>query len=149
MRGVIFITTYYVSPSSFSYRQYRELNRDVDDFGWKCTWLWPHSCFHNDAFIDHELVTKALKGIARTDIFIAAVPGTASTNIEIGAAFFKCEELFLVTRDFVHFRQTGLCDAYLGTLPGIKRTCCEIKEIPKMLKREYPQLINQRNAAGQ
>jgi len=80
--------------------------------------------------------------LSGTDIFIATVPGTCSTCIEIGMAYTLCEEVFLVARDPVYFTQTGLSDAYLASLPGIKRICCEIDEIPEMLKKEYLNLID-------
>ena len=136
------MTTFYISPSCLSYKQYKELNVAATAFGWSTPWAWPGRCFQNDVFIDKDIIARALKGIARSDIFIAVIPGTASTNIEIGAAYFKCEELFLVSRTPVHFIQTGLCDVHLAMLPGIKRVCCEIAAIPAELRLEYLQLIN-------
>lgn len=135
------MTSFYISPSSFNYKQYSGLIAVARGFGWNPTWAWPRNAFHLDAFVPDWLVLKALKAIGRSDIFIALVPGTSSTNIEIGTAFTLCEELFLVSRDPVHFTQTGLCDAYITVLPRARRICCEVEEIPFMLRQEYIHLI--------
>lgn len=131
------MTAFYISPSCLSYRQYTELMIAVSSFGWSAPWVWPRRCFQSDAFIDKACIARAFTGIASSDIFIAPVPGTASTNIEIGTAYIKCDNLFLVARDPVHFTQTGICDAHLAMLPGISRVCCELDEIPTMLRRVY------------
>ncbi len=135
------VTTFYISPSCLTYKQYKSLIAACTSFGWTLSWEWPHYAFHVDAFVNKTLISKALKGLARSEIFITYLPGTASTNIEIGTAYTLCEELFLVARDPVHFTQTGLADAHLSVLPGVKRICCNIKDIPKMLMQEYLYLI--------
>jgi hypothetical protein len=136
------MTTFYISPSCLAYKQYKNLLEAGLSFGWTPSWEWPHTTFHTDAFIHKNLISKALNAISRSDIFIAIVPGTASTNIEIGTAYTLCQELFLVAKDPVHFTQTGLADAHLSVLPGVKRICCDIEEIPLMLRQEYLHLID-------
>jgi hypothetical protein len=131
------VTAFYISPSCLSYRQYIKLIYEVSSFGWTAPWIWPRYCFQSDAYIDKQVITGAFTGIASSNIFIALVPGTASTNIEIGTAYIKCDHLFLVARDPVHFTQTGICDAHLGLLPGIHRVCCETGEILTMLRQAY------------
>lgn len=136
------MTTFYVSPSSLSYRHYKTIVSVAAAFGWTPQWVWPRGAFHPDVYFKPGILTGALKGLAGADIFIALIPGTCSTSIEIGMAYTLCEELFLVARDPVHFTQTGLSDAHLSALPGIKRVCCELNEIPEMLKKEYMNLID-------
>ena len=136
------MTTFYVSPSCLTYKQYKQLIAETVSFGWSPSWVWPHSVFHTDAFVSKCLASKGLNAIGRADIFIAVLPGTVSTNIEIGTAYTLCEEVFLVAKDPVYFTQTGLADAHLSVLPGVKRTCCEIADIPAMLKQEYVHLID-------
>jgi hypothetical protein len=136
------VTTFYISPSSLSYREYNKLIYDITKLGWAPPWVWPRQCFYCDCLISNKVIERMLKALTLTDIFIACVPGTASTNIEIGAAYTLCEEVFLVAKDPVHFTQTGLSDAIITVLPGVKRVCCEINEIPIMLQKEYPNLIN-------
>lgn len=136
------MTNFYISPSSFSYREYNKLIIDISQLGWYPPWVWPRQCFCYDALISKKVIQRMLKALTLTDVFIACVPGTASTNIEIGAAYTLCEEVFLAAKDPVHFTQTGLSDAIVAVLPGVKRVCCEINEIPIMLQKEYPNLIN-------
>ncbi len=136
------MTTFYVSPSSLSYRQYSGLVSAASSFGWKAQWVWARESFRPEASFKTDTLSKVLKAFLQTDIFIATVPGTCSTCIEIGIAYTLCEEVFLVARDPVYFTQTGLSDTHLAALPGIKRTCCEIEEIPQMLRKEYLHLID-------
>jgi hypothetical protein len=96
------MTAFYISPSCLAYKQYKNLLEACLSFGWSPSWKWPHATFHNDAYIHKSLISKALNAISRTDIFIAVVPGTASTNIEIGTAYTLCQEIFLVAKDPVH-----------------------------------------------
>ena len=124
-----------------SYKQYRQLHVGILSFGWTTPWLWPQTAFQLETFISKKVLSKSLKAIGQSDIFIAVVPGTASTNIEIGAAFALCEEIFLVSKDPIHFTQTGLCDAHLSVLPGAKRVCCNIEEIPDFLRKEFLHLV--------
>ena len=141
-KGFKTVTVFYISPSSLSFKQYTELVNNALSFGWSTSFVWPRSCFQCDAFIDKASIARAFTAIAGSDIFIAVVPGTASTNIEIGAAYMKCDGLFLVARDPVHFTQTGLCDSHLAMLPDINRVCCELEEIPSMLKLAYLHLVD-------
>ena len=136
------MTQFYLSPSSLSLRQYELILSAANSFGWTATWTWARESFRPEVTFKKDPLTKALRGISSADIFIAYIPGTGSTCIEIGMAYTLCEELFLVARNPVHFTQTGLADAYLSALPGIKRICCEISEIPAMLQKEYFHLIN-------
>lgn len=136
------MTNFYISPSSLSYREYNKLLIDISQLGWRPPWVWPRQYFYYDCLISKKVIRRMLKALTLTDIFIACVPGTASTNIEIGAAYTLCEEVFLAARDPVYFTQTGLSDAFVAVLPGVKRVCCEIREIPIMLQKEYPNLIN-------
>jgi len=135
------MTTFYISPSCLSYKQYKRLVAAACSFGWSTSWEWPHRTFHTDAFIDKNQINRAITGLTRTDIFIALVPGTPSTNIEIGSAYTLCEEVLLISKDPVYFTQTGMADAYISALPGIKRICCDIEEIPVILKQEFLHLI--------
>mgnify|MGYP001094009391 CR=1 FL=1 len=135
------MTTFYLSPSSLSYRQYSKLMDAACSFGWSSAWVWPHSAFHSDALIDKQLIAKALTSFTKTDIFIAPVPGTPSTLIEIGAAYALCEDVLLFSKDPVYFTQCGINDAYMAAMPGIKRICCDLDEIPVRLQYEYLHLI--------
>ncbi len=135
------MTKFYISPSHLIYPQYMGLIHACHDFGWQPTWVWPQEAFLLDAQIDQYQASGAFTGIAQADIFITVLPGTPSTNIEIGIAYPYCEDLFLVAKDPVHFTQSGLPDAHLSVLPSIKRVCCAIDEIPTMLKKEYLYLI--------
>ncbi len=137
------MTSFYVSPSALTCRQYKELVKDTAAFGWKPTYIWPSQCFHEGAFISNHQTKRALKAISRTDIFIATLPGTSSSMVEIGLAYTLCEVLFLVAKDPVHFTQTGMGDAYISVLPGIKRVRCEFGEIASLLRQEFNQLISQ------
>jgi len=139
------MTTFYVSPSSLSYKQYTTLISAGRSFGWTAPYVWPHEAFFTDAILKNCILKKAIRGISKADLFIARVPGTCSTCIEIGMAYTLCEEVFLASRDPVHFTQTGLSDAHLATLPSIRRVCCDIEEIPAMLEQEYLYLINPTN----
>jgi hypothetical protein len=135
------VTNFYISPSYLSYSQYMDLIQTGRDFGWQPTWVWPQESFLVDAQIEQQLAAGAFNGIAQADIFITVLPGTPSTNIEIGIAYPLCEDLLLVANDPVHFTQTGLPDAHLSVLPSIKRVCCTVDEIPALLKTEYLYLI--------
>ena len=135
------MTTFYLSTSCLSYKQYLKLNEKIKRFGWTTPWEWPQQCFHTDAYISKQMVAKAVNSIARTDIFIAVLPGTPSAILEIGTAYTLCEEVFLVSKDPVYFTQTGLSDAYLSVLPGVTRICCDVNAIPQMLKQKYLHLI--------
>lgn len=139
------MTNFYVSPSSLSYKQYMSLISAGKSFGWTAPYVWPHEAFFTDAILKNCILKKAIRGISKADLFIARVPGTCSTCIEIGMAYTLCEEVFLASRDPVHFTQTGLSDAHLATLPSIRRVCCDIEEIPAMLEQEYLYLINPTN----
>jgi len=140
------MTTFYLSPSCLSYKQYKQLHEATRLFGWTAPWEWPHHSFHHGAFLSKLIFSKAFNGISQSDIFIAVVPGTSSTNVEIGAAYTLCEEIVLVSKDPVYFTQTGLSDAHISIMPGIKRICCAIPEIPVMLKNEYRYLIDNLSA---
>ena len=136
------MTTFYVSPSSLSYKQYSTIVSAASGFGWKPRWVWTREIFRPDALVKPEVLAKVLKSFVHTDIFIATMPCTCSTCVEIGIAYTLCEDVLLVARDPVHFTQTGLSDAYLAAMPGIKRACCTIEEIPAMLSKEYLNLID-------
>ena len=136
------MTTFYVSPSSLSYKQYSTIVSAAAGFGWKARWIWSREIFRPDAQVKADALAKMLKSFVHTDIFIATLPCTCSTCIEIGIAYTLCEEVFLVARDPVHFTQTGYSDAHLAVLPGIKRVCCTVDEIPAMLSKEYLHLID-------
>lgn len=131
------MTTFYISPSSLSYAAYFKIHQAAEGFGWKAAWRWRRADFSPETLIENDALVKAVQALAKTDVFIALVPGTCSTNIEIGMAYSLCGTIFLACRDVVHFAQTGLSDAYISALPGITRVCCEPDEIPLMLKREY------------
>lgn len=131
------MTTFYISPSSLPYAVYLNIHQAAEALGWKAAWQWRRADFNPEAQIERDALVKAVQALAKTDVFIAVVPGTCSTNIEIGMAYSLCGTIFLAGRDAVHFTQTGLSDAYISTLPGITRVCCEPHEIPMMLKREY------------
>jgi len=139
------MTNFYVSPSSLSYKQYMNLITTGYSFGWTAPYVWARESFHTDAYLKSCILKKAIRGISKADIFIARVPGTCSTCMEIGMAYTLCEEVFLAARDPVHFTQTGLADAHLSSLPNIRRVCCDIDEIPAMLEQEYLYLINPAN----
>jgi len=135
------VTNFYISPSAFSYREYNKLIIEISQLGWHPPWVWPRQCFCLDAILSKNIMHRVLKAMAQTDVFIACLPGTPSTNIEIGCAYTLCEEVFLTAKDPVHFTQTGLADAVVAILPGVRRVCCEPCEIPLMLQKEYPHLI--------
>ncbi len=136
------MTTFYVSPSSLSYKQYGTLISAGISFGWTAPFVWARESFHSDAYLKSCTLKNAIRAISKTDIFIARIPGTCSTCIEIGMAYTLCEEVFLASRDPVHYTQTGLADAHIAALPTIRRVCCDVDEIPYMLEQEYLYLIN-------
>lgn len=135
------MTKIYVSPSCLTYRQYGTIIKAAYSYGWQPTWLWARQIFHADAFVSEEKALKALASIVHADIFLACLPGTTTTCVEIGAAYFMAQSVFLAAKDPVHFTQTGPCDAYLAVLPDIKRICCEAEDIPEKLKQEYYPLV--------
>ncbi len=135
------MVTYFVSSSTLTYNQYRRLHKALSAFGWKATWTWPQSYFQESAYLDEQQLTRALAAIARTDIYIAILPASCSSCLEIGVAFTLCEEICLLSKDPVHFTQTGLDDAYISVLPKAKRLCCGFDEIPALIKQEYIHLI--------
>lgn len=136
------MTTFYISPSSLSYKQYASIYSAAVSFGWSAPWSWSRESFRPDYVIEGHMLSKALLGISRSDIFIAVIPGTCSTLVEIGMAYTLCEKLFIVSKDPVHFTQTGLCDAHLSALPGLSRVCCGIEDIPEKLLKEYLYLVD-------
>lgn len=135
------MVTFFVSSSTLTYNQYRQLIKALTAFGWKTTWAWPQSYFQDGAYLDEQQLTRALAAIARSDIYIATLPASCSSCLEIGIAFTLCEEICLLSRDPVHFTQTGLDDAYISVLPKAKRLCSSYEEIPALLRREYSHLI--------
>lgn len=135
------MTNFYISPSHLSCLEYMRLIDTGRSFGWHPTWIWPQETFLLDAHINQQQASGIFNGIAQADIFIASLPGTPSTNIEIGIAYTLCEELFLIAKDPVHFTQTGLADAHISLLPHIRRVCCDTREIPEALRQEYRYLI--------
>ncbi len=135
------MTTFYISPSSLSYKQYADIHLAAISFGWVAHWLWARESFRPDVLFKKNTHDKALRALARSDIFIACLPGTCSTYIEIGAAYTLCEEMFIVAKDPVHFTQTGLNDAHISCLQNIKRVCCDFQEITTVLKQEYLYLV--------
>ncbi len=136
------MTNIYLSPSCLTYRQYSAIIEAAYSCGWQPTWIWSRRVFHADAYISEEHALKAMAGIARADIFAAYLPGTVTTNLEIGAAYFQVQSVFLAAKDPVHFTQTGPCDAYLAVLPHIKRVCCSAENIPEKLRQEYSALVS-------
>ncbi len=134
------MTNIYVSPSCLTYRQYSAIIKAAFSYGWQPSWIWSRQIFHSDAFVSEEDALKAMASIAHADIFAAYLPGTATANLEIGAAYFLAQSVFLAAKDPIHFTQTGPCDAYLAVLPDIKRVCCGAEEIPEMLRQEYATL---------
>ncbi len=128
---------FYLSPSGLSLGQYEETIENIESIGWKAYRPWTKSAFEIDKVIKPEKIVEVMKTIFNTDLFIAVLPGNCSTFIEIGLAFNLCEEVILVARDPVHFTQTGPCDAYLSAMPRVKRLCCEVDELHKLLHKEY------------
>ncbi len=135
------MTHIYVSPSCLSYRQYRAIIDAAFSYGWQLTWEWSRQTFHADAFINEEHALKAMASIARADIFVSYLPGTVTANLEIGAAYFLAQSVFLAASAPIYFKQTGPADAYLAVLPDIKRICCRAEDIPEKLKQEYLTLV--------
>ncbi len=134
-------SNFYVSPSSFTYLQYNALIAALKDCGWTPTWVWEQAYFSPDAIINQATQRALFKAMLKSDIFLAMLPGFASTSIEIGAAYILCEKIFLASRDPVYFKQTGPCDAHAAGLPGVEKLWCEAEEIPALLKCEFPYLI--------
>jgi hypothetical protein len=135
------MVNFYLSPSNFCFHQYRELLYGIMAFGWKPTHVWPVEAFKINTFLKSKALTQSVKAISRSDMFIAYVPGSSNAYFEVGLAYSLCEEIFLATKDPVHFTQTGLADSYIPSLTGIKRTCCKPAQIPLMLSKEYAYLI--------
>lgn len=144
----MFTTTFYLSPAGFTYLRYRQLLDTLCAYGWEPVLVWPKGAFHHEAMVEGALVTRVLNCLTLADIYIACLPGTASTHLEIGTAYARCRELFLTARDPVYFTQTGLADAYLALLPGARKVCCEPEQIPAMLARAYAPLVKNRSRAG-
>lgn len=136
------MNTFYLSPSGFSYNQYCLIVSSVLAFGWSLSYAWPRYSFSIDYTLKSNTLKKVIRALSRTDIYIATIPGTCSSLLEIGLAYSLCEEVFLAARNLVHFTQTGLSDAYLAELPSIKKVCCEINDIPFELKKEYLYLLD-------
>ncbi len=125
-----------------SYPNYLNICNACNSYGWHSPWVWSRESFRPDCLIYPKTLTQCIKALARVDLFIACVPGTCSTLVEIGLAYSSCEEIFLCARDPVYFQQTiGLGDAHLAALPGIKRAVCRPEEIPKALRSEYYHLV--------
>lgn len=103
--------------------------------------MWPVEAFKINTFLKSKALTQSVKAISRSDMFISYVPGSNNSVFEIGLAYALCEEIFLASKDPVHFTQTGLADSYISSLNGIKRTCCKPAEIPLMLRKEYGYLV--------
>ena len=136
------MTSFYVSPSSLTYKQYATLISVGKSFGWIAPYVWARESFYPDAHLKSSVLKKAVRAISKSDIFVGRVPGTYSTCIEIGMAYTLCEEVLITARDPVHYTQTSLADAYVAALPNIRRVCCEIDEIPAVLEQEYLNLIS-------
>jgi len=137
------LTTFYISPSSFDYQSYCKLANACIGFGWSAPWLWSQEAFNNDCLIYPTTLKKSIRAFSRVDIFIAYLPGTPGTMIEIGLAYGSCEELFICAGSPVYFIQTGgLVDAHLAALPKLRRAVCEQEEIAQALATEYAYLIN-------
>ncbi len=125
-----------------SYINYANICNACNSFGWQAPWVWSRESFRPDYLVYPTTLMKSIKALARVDIYIAFLPGTCSTLVEIGLAYSSCEELFLCAKDPVYFRQTsGLGDAHLTALPGIRRAVCRPEEIPGVLRSEYRNLI--------
>ena len=136
------MTTFYVSPSSMSYPNYLNICNACAGFGWHSPWVWSRESFRPDYLACPKTLTQSIKALARVDIFIACLPGTGSTLVEIGLAYKTCEELFLCAKDPVYFQQAiGLGDAHLAVLPGIRRAVCPPEEVPMVLRSEYCHLV--------
>ena len=140
--GYTTMTSFYVSPSALTMRQYQYLVKYCVLFGWKPRFMWPKETFGHNYLVNQKVLKKAAKAIATSDIFIAFMPGTISTCFEVGIAYSRCEEVLLVAKDPIYFTQTGMADAHIATLPNIKRVCGDLAEIPTLLQEEYYHLIN-------
>lgn len=135
------MVNFYLSPSNFCFHQYMELLNGILALGWKPTHVWPVEAFKINTFLKSKALTQSVKAISRSDMFIAYVPGSNNAYFEVGLAYSFCEEIFLASKDPVHFTQTGLADSYIASLGGIKRTCCKPAQIPLMLRKEYTYLV--------
>lgn len=133
--------TFYLSPSNFTYYTYTDILRGVSDLGWNPSHIWPVDAFKLNTFLKSKALTRSVRAISRSDIFIAYIPGSNNAYFEVGLAYTLCEEIFLASKDPVHFTQTGLADSYISSLNGIKRTCCKADEIPSMLRQQYSYLV--------
>ncbi len=133
---------FYLSPSSLTFKQYNNILAKILAYGWTATFVWPRETFTIDCYLNTSVLKKAIRALSRTDLYIAHIPGTFSGNIELGMAYTLCEEVFIAAKDPVHFTQTGPADAYISTLPAIRRVCCAIEDIPAMLEQEYLYLID-------
>lgn len=136
------MNNFYLSPSNLTYHHYTSIVSRVLAFGWSCTYLWPKEAFKLDYFLNGKTLIRSIRALSRSDIFISYIPGTFSSCIELGMAYTLCEEVFLASRDPIHFTQTCLADAHLAALPKIKRVCCDIEDIPILLEQEYLYMID-------
>lgn len=135
------MTSFYVSPSALTMKQYQYIVKYCIVFGWKAKFVWPKDIFRPDAVLKNKVLKKAAMAIAASDIFIGYVPGTLSTCFEIGLAYSKCAEVVLIAKDPVYYKQTGMADAYIASLPNIKRLSGDPAAIPTLLQVEYNHLI--------
>ncbi len=133
--------SFYLSPSNFPYYTYTKIMNGVLHLGWKPSHVWSVDAFKINTFLKSKALTLSVRAISRSDIFIAYMPGSNNAYFEVGLAYTLCEEVFLASKDPVHFTQTGLADSYISSLSGIKRTCCKADEIPLMLRQQYSYLI--------
>jgi hypothetical protein len=125
-----------------SYINYANICNACTSFGWLSSWVWSRDSFRPNYLIYPSTLKQNIKALTRTDLFIACVPGTCSTQVEIGLAYSACEELFLCAKDPVYFQQTsGLGDAHMAALPGMRRAVCRPEEIPEALYSEYYHLV--------
>ncbi len=132
---------FYLSPNGLSFKQYSRLLEQCGTFGWKSSFVWSQKIFQTDLEYDQVLISRSLKSLINTDLYVALVPGSTSTHIEIGAAYAVCEEVILISKNEVYFTHTGLADAYLSCLPDIRRFCSKTERIPDLLKTHCAHLI--------
>ncbi len=140
-KGGLMMIKFYLSPNGLSFKQYSRLIEQLGTFGWKSSFVWPQMIFQKDLVYDQNLIARSLKSLISTDLYVALVPGSTSTQIEIGAAYMVCEDVILFSKDEVYFTHTGLADAYLSNLPHIGRFCCKTEKIPDLLKAHYAHLV--------
>lgn len=127
-----------------SYPNYFKICNACNAFGWQSPWVWSRESFSPTYLVYPKTLMQSIRALARVDIYIACLPGTCSTLIEIGLAYKTCEEVFLCAKDPVYFQQTtGLGDAHLAALPGIRRAVCTPEQIPESLRIEYRSLIQE------